>query len=63
LPSYNAKLIVDKYLLEKAIKKVSLFSKDLSYMVKFIPEEEQLIVSSGETDLGEGVTKIPAIYE
>lgn len=63
LPSYNFKMILDKHNLEKAIKKVSLFSRDISYFVKFIPDENQLIISSGETDLGEWVTKIDAIFE
>jgi len=63
LPSYNLKMILDKSALEKAIKKVSLFSKDISYFIKFIPDEDQLIISSGETDLWEWVSKISAIYE
>ncbi len=63
LPTYNFKIIVDKNLLEKAIRKVSLFSKDISYFVKFIPDEEKLIISSGETDLWEWVTQIPAIFD
>jgi len=63
LPEYNFKIIVDKNLLEKAIRKVSLFSKDISYFVKFIPDEEKLIISSGETDLWEWVTQIPAIFD
>ena len=63
LPSYNFKMIIDKNTLEKAIRKVSLFSKDISYFVKFIPDEDKLIVSSGETDLWEWVTQIPAIFE
>jgi len=63
LPSYNFKIVVDKTNLEKAIRKVSLFSKDISYFVKFIPDEESLIISSWETDLWEWVTKIWAIFE
>jgi len=63
LPEYNFKITVDKNLLDKAIRKVSLFSKDISYFVKFIPDEEKLIISSGETDLWEGVTQIPAIFD
>lgn len=63
LPEYNFKIIVDANLLEKAIRKVSLFSKDISYFTKFIPEEDKLIISSWETDLGEWTTQIPAIFE
>ena len=63
LPEYNFRIIVDKNLLEKAIRKVSLFSKDISYFVKFIPDEDKLIISSGETDLWEWVTQIQAIFE
>jgi len=63
LPSYNFRIIVDKVNLEKAIKKVSLFSKDISYFIKFIPDEETLIISSWETDLWEWVSKIWAIFE
>jgi DNA polymerase III sliding clamp (beta) subunit (PCNA family) len=40
-----------------------LFSKDISYFVKFIPDEDKLIISSGETDLWEWVTQIQAIFE
>ncbi len=63
LPSYNSKMIIDKTNLEKAIRKVSLFSKDISYYAKFIPDEEELIISSWETDLWEWVVQIPAIFD
>lgn len=63
LPSYNFKIIIDKTQLEKAIRKVSLFSKDISYYAKFIPDEDQLIISSWETDLWEWVVQIPAIFD
>jgi len=63
LPTYNFKIIVDKNNLEKAIRKVSLFSKDISYFAKFIPDEENLIISSWETELWEWISKIPAIFE
>jgi len=39
-------MIIDKTYLEKAIRKVSLFSKDISYYTKFMPDEDQLIISS-----------------
>jgi len=63
LPAYNFKIIVDKTSLEKSIKKVSLFSKDISYFAKFIPDEDELIISSWETDLWEWVSKLWAIFE
>jgi len=63
LSNYNFKIIVDKTDLEKAIRKVSLFSKDISYYVKFIPEDDQLTISSWETDLWEWITKISSIFE
>jgi len=63
LPNYNFRIIVDKNNLEKAIRKVSLFSKDISYFVKFIPDEEELIISSWETDLWEWISRIWAIFE
>lgn len=63
LPSYNFKMIIDKTQLEKAIRKVSLFSKDISYYTKFIPDEDKLIVSSWETDFWEWVVQIPAIFD
>ena len=63
LPSYNFKMIIDKTSLEKAIRKVSLFSKDINYYTKFIPDEDKLIISSWETDLWEWVVQIPAIFD
>ena len=63
LPTYNSSIILDKKELEKSIKKVSLFSRDISYYVKFIPNEDELIISSWETDLWEWVSKMPAIFE
>lgn len=63
LPSYNSKMIIDKTNLEKAIKKASLFSKDMNYFVKFTPWEDQLVIWSSETDLGEWSAQIPAIID
>lgn len=63
LPTYNLRLIVDKTVLEKAIKKVTLFSKDISYYIKFTPNNEELIITSWETDLWEWVSKVPAIFD
>ncbi len=63
LPTYNSSIVLDKKELEKSIKKVSLFSRDISYYVKFIPNEDELIISSWETDLWEWVSKMSAIFE
>jgi len=63
LPTYNSSIILDKKELEKSIKKVSLFSRDISYYVKFLPNEEELVISSWETDLWEWVSKMSAIFE
>ena len=63
LPSYNFKIIIDKTYLEKAIRKVSLFSKDINYYTKFIPDEDKLIISSWKTDLWEWIVQIPVIFD
>jgi len=63
LPTYNLRLIVDRTILEKAIKKVTLFSKDISYYIKFTPNNDELIITSWETDLWEWVSKVPAIFD
>jgi len=63
LPNYKFKMIIDKTNLEKSIRKVSLFSKDINYFIKFIPDQEQLIISSWETDLWEWVVQIPTIFD
>lgn len=63
LPSYNSKIIINKSFLEKALKKVSLFSKDISYYCKFTKQDDELIISSGETDFWEWVAKIDAIFD
>ncbi len=63
LPNYNFKIIIDKNKLEKSIRKVSLFSRDISYFVRFEQEWDNLIISSWETDLWEWVTIIPAIFD
>lgn len=63
MPTYNSKYIVDKNIMEKAVKKVSLFSKTINYFIKLIPEEDKLNIVSWLTDLGEWNTQIPAIVD
>ena len=60
---YNIKVVVDKNILEKAIKKVVILTQSENYFVEMKIEDWKIIVGSWMTDLWESLTQIPASVE
>ncbi len=60
---HNSKLILDKTAFEKAVKKVTTFSKDINYFIKLIPDDDKLKITSGLTDIWEGSTVMDLILD
>ena len=61
--SFNTKVLVDKALCEKAIKKIGILTKDINNFIQIETNQDSIIISSGKTDKGAGNTTIPAILE
>jgi DNA polymerase III subunit beta len=60
---FNTKILVDKALCEKAIKKIWILTKDINNFIQIESNKDSIIISSGKTDKGAGNTSIPAIIE
>lgn len=61
--NFATKILVDKYLCEKAIKKIGILTRDINNYIQIETSKDSVIVSSGKTDKGAGTTTIPAIIE
>lgn len=59
--SFNTKVLVDKSLCEKAIKKIGILTKDINNFIQVETSKDCIIISSGKTEKGSGNTAIPAI--
>ncbi len=60
---YNTKILMDKNLCDKAIKKVGILTRDINNFILIENTKDSVIISSGKTDKGTGTTHIPAIVE
>jgi len=61
--SFNTKILVDKNLCEKAIRKIGILTRDINNYIQIETNKDSIIISSGKTDKGAGTTNIPAIIE
>lgn len=61
--SFNSKILVDKNLCEKAIRKIGILTRDINNYIQIETTKDSIIISSGKTDKGAGTTTIPAIIE
>lgn len=61
--SFNTKILVDKSLCEKAIKKIGILTKDINNFIQIESTKDSIIISSGKTEKGAGNTHIAAITE
>ncbi len=61
--SFNTKILVDKNLCEKAIRKIGILTRDINNYIQIETSNNNIIISSGKTDKGAGTTNIPAIIE
>lgn len=60
---FNTKILVDKNLCEKAIRKIGILTRDINNYIQIETNRDSIIISSGKTDKGAGTTNIPAIIE
>ncbi len=61
--SFNTKILVDKNLCEKAIRKIGILTRDINNYIQIETTKDSIIISSGKTDKGAWTTNIPAIIE
>lgn len=61
--NFNTKILVDKNLCEKAIRKIGILTRDINNYIQIETTKDSVIISSGKTDKGAGTTNIPAIIE
>ncbi|MFA7717233.1 MAG: DNA polymerase III subunit beta [Candidatus Absconditabacterales bacterium] len=61
--TFNTKILVDKNLCEKAIRKIGILTRDINNYIQIETSKDSIIISSGKTDKGAGNTTIPAIIE
>lgn len=61
--AFNTKVMVDKNLCEKAIRKIGILTRDINNYIQIETSKDSVIISSGKTDKGAGTTTIPAIIE
>ncbi|MFA7298304.1 MAG: DNA polymerase III subunit beta [Candidatus Absconditabacterales bacterium] len=60
---FNTKILVDKGLCEKAIRKIGILTRDINNYIQIETTNDSITISSGKTDKGAGTTNIPAIIE
>lgn len=61
--SFNTKILVDKSLCEKAIKKIWILTKDINNFIQIESTKDSINISSGKTEKWAWNTNIPAIIE
>ena len=61
--NFNTKILVDKGLCEKAIRKIGILTRDINNYIQIETTKDSIVISSGKTDKGAGTTNIPAIIE
>ena len=61
--SSNAQVLVDTSQLEKAIKKISILTRDINNFISVSGWESKLMLSSWDTDMGNADTHAPAIIQ
>lgn len=61
--NFNTKILVDKNLCEKAIRKIWILTRDINNYIQIETTKDSIVISSGKTDKGAGTTTIPAIIE
>jgi DNA polymerase III subunit beta len=61
--TFHTKVMVDKNLCEKAIRKIGILTRDINNYIQIETSKDSIIISSGKTDKGAGTTTIPAIIE
>lgn len=60
---FNTKILLDKNLCEKAIKKIWILTRDINNFIQIETEKDTVIISSWKTDKWAWTTSLPAIIE
>lgn len=61
--TWTSKAVLDKGQFDRSLRKISILTRDLNNYVSVKAKEDGLELSSGETDLGQGETKVAALLE
>lgn len=61
--NFNTKILVDKNLCEKSIRKIGILTRDINNYIQIETTRDSIVISSGKTDKWAGTTTIPAIIE
>ena len=61
--NWNTKVMLDASWLEKAIKKISILTRDINNFIKVWSDANKLLLSSGQTDIGEWQTHVSAVID
>lgn len=61
--AFTTKVVFDKNDLDKAIRKISILTRDINNFINIQSDTDKLFLSSGETDLGEGQTSTAAVVD
>ncbi len=61
--NFNTKILVDKNLCEKAIRKIWILTRDINNFIQIQTDKDNIIISSGKTSKWAWTTTIPAIIE
>ncbi len=60
---FNTKVLLDKNLCDKSIKKIWILTRDINNFIQIQTEKDSITISSWKTDKWAGTTTIPAIIE
>ncbi len=61
--TFSTKVVLDKNQLDKAIKRILIMTKDINNYIAVRSQDDKLMLSSGETDMGEAQTSTPALVD
>lgn len=61
--NFNTKILVDKNICEKAIRKIGILTRDINNFIQIETNQDNIVISSGKTSKWAWVTNIPAIIE
>ena len=61
--TFTTKVMLDPKQLEKAIKKISILTRDINNFINISSDVNKLQLTSGETDIGEGQTQVPGVVD
>lgn len=61
--TFNTKVMIDKNQIEKAIRKISIITRDINNYISLQVSPNTLFINSGETDRGEANSTLSALVE